>query len=458
MAKPSLVFVCRDCGGESLRWAGQCPHCRAWNTLEELQLARRPQAVRAGAGRPSAVPLELSKIDLSDNPRMRLGWEELNRPLGGGVVPGSVILLAGEPGVGKSTLLMHLAVQASRAGDKVLYASGEESAHQIGLRARRLGAETSAVWLLAETDLDRIVAAAELERPALLIVDSIQTVADASVDAAPGSVSQVRDCAARLSRLAKESALPVVLVGHVTKEGAIAGPRVLEHMVDVVLSLEGERQQEYRILRAQKNRFGSTEEIGVFAMGEAGFSEVQDPGAALISELGPTPGSVIMVSLEGSRPLLVEIQTLVSSTPFGLPRRTATGIDPSRLQMVIAVLDKRAGLSLSSSDVFANVAGGFRVAEPAADLPLALSLAGNLREAPMAAGCIAIGELGLNGEVRRVTQLERRLTEAQRRGFTRALIPRGTVHARAGIDLVEVRDLRQAIALAFAGSPAGAQA
>jgi len=452
MAKTSIVYICSDCGGESLRWAGQCPHCRAWNTLQEAEV-RRTGARAEPAHASQAVPL--AGIETESQPRIKLAWEELNRVLGGGVVPGSVVLIGGEPGVGKSTLLLHLAVQASAAG-RVLYVSGEESAHQVGLRARRLGAGVDGIWLLAETDLDQIMQAAERDAPALVIVDSIQTVFDPSLEASAGSVTQVRESAARLLRWAKLSQVPVFLVGHVTKEGAIAGPRVLEHMVDTVLYMEGDRQQEHRILRAQKNRFGSTDEIGIFAMVESGLIEVPDPGGALLSELGPTPGSVVTVALEGSRPLLVEIQTLVAPTPFGIPRRTATGIDTGRLQMVIAVLERRAGVALGQSDVFANVAGGFRVVEPACDLALALSLAQNQNGSRLSARTLALGELGLNGEVRRVVQIERRLAEAARRGFERALVPPGVRRAPPGMELVEVSELRGALELTQS-VPAGRQ-
>ena len=450
MARPSTVFVCRDCGGESIRWAGQCPHCRAWNTLEEFRQASarggRRESTPADHG--SARPLPLSEIDVDAEPRLRLAWEELNRVLGGGVVAGSMVLLGGEPGVGKSTLVLHLAVQAAAGGRQVLYASGEESARQVAMRARRLGAVTPGVLLLAETDLDAVLAAVERERPAVVIVDSIQTVFDGGVDAPAGSVSQVREAAARLTRLAKGSGVPIFLVGHVTKEGAIAGPRVLEHMVDTVLYLEGERQQEFRILRATKNRFGSAEEIGIFAMGEAGMEEVTDPSAALLGDGRTLPGTVVLPAIEGSRPLLVELQSLVTRTPFGLPRRSATGVDLARLHMLIAVLEKRAGVPLGNADVFVNVAGGIRVSEPAADLALALSVTGNVRNQALAERTVALGEVSLTGEVRRVGQMERRLHEAARRGFKRAIVPRGTPEVD-GIRHVAVRDLGEALRAAY---------
>jgi DNA repair protein RadA/Sms len=438
--KRTVAFVCRECGGESIRWSGQCPHCRAWNTLEELQLS---EGRRQPAQAPRAIPI--TEVELEAEPRLVLAWDELNRVLGGGVVRGSLVLLGGEPGVGKSTLLMHLAAQA---GGKVLYASGEESAQQVGMRARRLGVADPRLLLLAETDLERILAAIEAEAPAIAIVDSIQTVSDPAVEAGPGSVTQVRQASSRLMRAAKESGVSIFVVGHVTKEGAIAGPRLLEHMVDTVLYLEGERSQEFRVLRAAKNRFGSTEEIGIFTMTDAGMEEVSDPSGALLGDLREVPGTAVLATLEGTRPLLVELQSLVSPTPFGLPRRSATGIDLNRLHMIVAVLEKRGRLSLGASDVFVNVAGGIRVQEPAADLGLALAIAGNVRERALPPGTVVVGELGLAGEVRRVGGIERRLQEAARRGFRQAIVPRGTT-GPSGLPTLPVADLAEAMAVAF---------
>jgi DNA repair protein RadA/Sms len=451
MPKPTLVFVCRECGGESIRWAGQCPHCRAWNTLEEFQATNSTRDERR-SGRSAAAPaiaLPITEVDVDAAPRLPLGWAELNRVLGGGVVPGSLVLVGGEPGVGKSTLLMHLAGQSAGAAGRVLYVSGEESAQQVGMRARRLGLARPDLLMLAETDLDVVVATIDRESPALVIVDSIQTVFDPSVEATPGSVSQVRGAAARLMRLAKDSGVPIFLVGHVTKEGAIAGPRVLEHMVDTVLYLEGERGQEVRILRATKNRFGSTEEIGLFAMTEQGMEELRDPSAILMGDLRSVPGAVVLAAMEGTRPLLVEVQSLVSRTAFGMPRRVSNGIDINRLHMIVAIAEKRARMALGNSDVFVNLAGGVRVNEPAADLGLALSLAGNLRDRALAAGTLVVGELGLAGEVRRVGRLDRRLQEARRRGLNRAIVPAGQNPRVEGLEVVEVRELNEAIEAAF---------
>jgi DNA repair protein RadA/Sms len=453
MPKATVTFVCTDCGGESLRWAGQCPHCQAWNTLQEFQVRKaitgKSRASNQSAG---ARPVPMTELTADSAPRLALAWGELNRVLGGGIVPGSLVLVGGEPGVGKSTLLMHAAQQVAARGGRVLYASGEESPQQIRMRAHRLDAMEPGILLLAENDLDAICESIRSEAPQLAIVDSIQTVTDAGFEGSAGSVTQVRESAARLMRLAKELGTPIFLVGHVTKEGAIAGPRVLEHIVDTVLYLEGDRRQELRVLRAMKNRFGSAEEIGVFAMGEAGLEEVPDPSSALLSQATTSsPGTAIVVALEGTRPLLIEIQSLVNvKTDNTIVRRIANGVDINRLHMLIAVIEKRAGLKLGSSDVFVNVAGGMRITEPAADLGLALSIISNDLNRPLPDGLVVIGELGLAGEVRRVGQLERRLSEASRHGFTRALIPPGVKAGRpSGLEVIEVRTLAEAKSAAF---------
>src|SRR5712664_1328817 len=454
MPKSTVTFMCSECGGESLRWAGQCPHCQAWNTLQEFQVRKsgpgRKQAAAAQAPTRSR-PVPLSEIESEAAPRRSLGWGELNRVLGGGVVPGSVVLVGGEPGVGKSTLLMHAAQQVAAKGGRVLYASGEESPQQIRMRAARLGPLSSGILLLAETDLDSICETIRAEAPEMAIVDSIQTVTDAGFEGGAGSVTQVRESAGRFMRLAKEIGVPIFLVGHVTKEGAIAGPRVLEHIVDTVLYLEGDRRQELRILRAMKNRFGSAEEIGVFAMGEGGFEEVPDPSAALLGSAAiSSPGTAIVAALEGTRPLLVEIQSLVNKTDNSMVRRIANGVDVNRLHMILAVLEKRLQHKFGNSDIFVSVAGGIRVTEPAADLGLALSIVSNQNNSPLPDGLVVIGELGLTGEVRRVGQLERRLQEAARHGFTSALIPAGLKAGRpSGLDVVEVRTLAEAASAAF---------
>lgn len=451
MPKSTVTFVCTECGGESLRWAGQCPHCRAWNTLQEFQVRKATKNSRSTPLQ-SAKPIPLNEIDTDDAPRRPLAWEEMNRVLGGGIVVGSVVLIGGEPGVGKSTLLMHAAAQTAQRGGKVLYVSGEESAHQIKMRARRLQAIEPAISLLSENDLDAICDSIRAEAPDLAIVDSIQTVTDSGYEGSAGSVTQVRESAGRLMRLAKEIGVPIFLVGHVTKEGSIAGPRVLEHIVDTVLYLEGDRRQELRILRATKNRFGSAEEIGVFAMGEDGLIQVEDPSAALLGEAAPTsPGNAIVAVLEGTRPLLTEVQSLVvNKSDNTMVRRIANGIDVSRLHMILAVLERRLDLAFGKSDVFVSVAGGIRVTEPAADLGLALSIVSNLDNRPLPDGLVVIGELGLAGEVRRVGQLERRLGEAARHGLTRALIPAGSKAGRpTGLEVIEVRTVAESVSAAF---------
>jgi DNA repair protein RadA/Sms len=454
MAKPTTVFVCADCGGESPRWSGQCPHCRAWNTLQEFQIRKATGGRQGGASRAATSPIANRPIPLSEvgagaSERRVLAWDELNRVLGGGIVAGSLVLVGGEPGVGKSTLLLQAAHQVAARGGRVLYVSGEESAHQVRMRADRLGAVQPGILLLAENDLEAITEAIRSLAPALTIIDSIQTVTDAGLEGSAGSVTQVRETAAGLMRLAKEIGTPIFLVGHVTKDGAIAGPRVLEHIVDTVLYLEGDRTQELRILRSMKNRFGSAEEIGVFAMGEAGLEEVSDPSAALLAGAAvAAPGTAVVATIEGSRPLLVEVQSLVNKVETNYPaRRIANGFDINRLHMLIGVLQKRARLTLGQSDIFVNVAGGIRISEPAADLGLALSIRSSTVDQPLPDGMVVIGELGLAGEVRRVGQLDRRLQEAARHGFTRALIPAGARAGRhAGLAVIEVRTLTEAIA------------
>ena len=455
MPRSTVTFVCAQCGGETLRWAGQCPYCQAWNTLQEFEVrkpppGRRGKEARSVSSSPSpARATPVTEISAEAAPRLRLEWGELNRVLGGGIVPGSLVLVGGEPGVGKSTLLMHAAHQIE---GKVLYVSGEESNQQVQMRAARLGALSPDILLLAENDLDVIADTISAEAPQLAIVDSIQTVADSAISGSAGSVTQVRESAARLMRLAKETGVPIFLVGHVTKEGAIAGPRVLEHIVDTVLYLEGDRRQELRLLRAMKNRFGSAEEIGVFAMGERGLEEVPDPSAAMLSQAGTaSAGTAVVVVMEGTRPLLIEIQSLVNKRNDSVPpRRVANGFDVNRVHMLLAVLDRRGQTPLGTHDVFVNVAGGIRITEPAADLGLALSLAGNQRSQPMPEGLVVLGELGLAGEVRRVSQTERRLNEAARHGFTHALIPSGSRTGRpAGLHIREVRTVAEAISVLF---------
>jgi DNA repair protein RadA/Sms len=393
--------------------------------------------------------------------RRSVGIVELDRVLGGGLVAGSVVLVGGEPGIGKSTLLLQVAAGVARAGDQVLYATGEESVSQVQLRARRLGladgAVGDAIHVVAETGVGRITDLARDARPGLLVVDSVQTVASEELDGPPGSVGQVREATLRLVELAKGEGIPVVLVGHVTKDGSLAGPKTLEHLVDVVLSVEGDRTGGLRLLRGTKNRYGSTEEVGVFEMGERGLLEVTDPGRAFLAEHDrPAPGSVVAPVLEGSRPLLVEVQALVAPTSAPAPRRTASGVDPNRLALLVAVLGRRAGTGLGSHDVYANLAGGLSVSEPGLDLPLALALASSLRDRPVVPGTVAIGEVGLLGELRSVGGLDRRLREAARLGFSRAIVPRTRGREAApvpGMEIVEVGSLADAVRLALLDAP-----
>ncbi len=463
MARAQSRYVCQACGAAVLRWEGQCRSCGAWNTLVETVIREetRPRAVAAHAA--GAAPVPLAHAETAAPKRRPTGIGELDRVLGGGLVPGSVVLIGGEPGIGKSTLVLQLAAGVAVEGDGVLYATGEESTGQVRLRATRLGLTTGrageAIRVVAETGAGRITDLARAERPALLIVDSIQTVASEELDGPPGSVGQVREVTLRLMEFAKGEGIPVILVGHVTKDGSLAGPKTLEHLVDVVLSIEGDRTGGLRLLRAAKNRFGSTEEVGVFEMGEAGLTEVADPARAFLAEHdAPAPGSVVAPVLEGSRPLLVEVQALVAPTGAPSPRRTASGIDPNRLALLVAVLGRRAGIGLAGHDVYANLAGGLDVAEPGLDLPLALALASSLRDRPIRPGTVAIGEVGLLGELRAVGGLERRLREAARLGFTRAIVPRAGGREPVvlpGVEIVTTGSLAEAIKLALTDGPAG---
>ncbi len=463
MARSQSRFICQSCGASVLRWEGQCRTCGEWNTLVETVVrdASRPRSTTPSPA--GSAPVPLSQAGEGDaEVRRPVGIGELDRVLGGGLVAGSVVLLGGEPGIGKSTLLLQVAAGVARDGATVLYATGEESTGQVRLRASRLGLASGpvpdAIRVVAETGVGRILDLAREGRPGLLVVDSVQTVASEELDGPPGSVGQVREATLRLMEVAKGEGIPVVLVGHVTKDGTLAGPKTLEHLVDVVLSIEGDRTGGLRILRATKNRFGSTEEVGVFEMGERGLAEVADPARAFLAEHdAPAPGSVVAPVLEGSRPLLVEVQALVAPTAAPSPRRTASGVDPNRLALLIAVLGRRAGIGLGAHDVYANLAGGLSVTEPGLDLPLALALASSLRDQPLVPGTVAVGEVGLLGELRSVGGLDRRLREAARLGFTRAVVPRAPARGAARapvIEVVEVGTLADAV-LASIGASAG---
>ncbi len=426
-------FICGECGSAQMKWMGRCPECGEWNTLEERRVQEGAAGLGAGKAASETVPEPVALPEIPDEPSRRIVLEnpEFNRVLGGGIVPGSGILVGGDPGIGKSTLLIQTAAEVARNVGQVLYVSGEESAYQIGRRATRLGLDEERLLILADTILEQILEQIGKVKPSLVIVDSVQAIHSNASASAAGSVSQVRDCAAHLLRLARQLNIPVFLVGHVTKEGAIAGPRVLEHMVDAVLQLEGERFHAYRLLHSVKNRFGSTNEVGVFEMTERGLAPVANPSELFLAERLPNAaGSAIAVPLEGSRPLLVEVQALASPTSFSQPRRTGNGVDFNRLLLVTAVLTKRLGLNLSAQDLFVNVIGGLRIGEPAADLAIAAAVTSSYRNVPIAAEAALMGEVGLSGELRSVSHLTLRLREAAKLGFTRAIVPRHALRRR----------------------------
>jgi DNA repair protein RadA/Sms len=426
MAKDKALFTCSGCGDTSPKWLGKCPGCGAWNTLIESVASpsgqnRYSQRVSLA---PSSAVATLADIEAQDVARTPTGQEELDRVLGGGLVAGGVVLIGGDPGIGKSTLLLQAMDGLQRSGMATLYVTGEESGAQVALRSRRLGLDHSQVRVLAETQLERILATVDQQDPAVVVIDSIQTVYSDALTSAPGSVAQVRECAAHLTRMAKQSGVATVLVGHVTKEGALAGPRVLEHMVDTVLYFEGDTHSSHRLVRAIKNRFGAVNEIGVFAMTEKGLRGVSNPSAIFLSQhQQPVPGSCVLVTLEGTRPLLVEIQALVDSGGPS-PRRLSVGLDRDRLAMLLAVLHRHAGVACMDQDVFVNAVGGVRIVEPAADLAVLMAIQSSLRAKPLPAGFLAFGEVGLAGEVRPAPRGQERLREAAKLGFSEALIPR----------------------------------
>jgi DNA repair protein RadA/Sms len=459
MPKTQIKFVCQQCGYESAKWMGRCPDCGEWNSLVETVI---PPA-RGGEGRsqspggpPAAVPLP--QVQATGYQRLPTGSSELDRVLGGGVVPGSVVLVAGDPGIGKSTILLQVAgAIAANQGD-VLYVSAEESAQQVKMRAERLGITAERLLLLPETETNAIIEVCERSKPALVVVDSIQTVGSTSISSAPGSVSQVRDATLQLMRVAKRAQMPVFIIGHVTKEGMVAGPRTLEHIVDAVLYLEGERFHSYRLLRGVKNRFGATNEVGVFEMHGEGMVDVPNPSAIFLTEhTGRTTGSAVIVSMEGTRPLLVEVQALASTTTFGTPRCTTNGLDHNRVLMLLAVLTKRVGLALGNQDVYVNVAGGFTLGEPAVDLGVATAIASSYRERQVAPETALIGEVGLGGELRSVTRAPARIREAAKLGFKKCILPKSGARderdlasgAGEGIELLRVATLGEALAIAL---------
>jgi len=463
MAKPSKSakphFFCSACGNEEARWFGRCPACGAWNTASEAPASggtgastskgNKPTRARWAPAVPGAAgPRPLAEVESIEAARAATGMREFDRVLGGGIVPGSLVLVGGDPGIGKSTLLLQLAAALARAGRRVLYVSGEESEAQIRMRASRLGPVPEGLLVLCETDLESLLEAAAQAKPDALVVDSIQTMARGDLEGGPGSVTQVRECGLALLHYAKGAQVPTFLVGHVTKDGAVAGPRVLEHMVDAVLYLEGERYQHYRVLRAAKNRFGSTHELGVFEMTDAGLREVANPSEAFLSETRRSePGSAVVASLEGTRPLLVEVQALVSSSFYGTPQRVTSGFDSRRLAVLLAVLERRVGLRLGRHDVFVTVTGGLTLDEPGTDLGLALAVASSYRSRPVLEGTLAVGEVSLSGELRRVSRVDARVREAAQIGFVRAGVPRVQADEAkgCGLEVTPLATLREAI-------------
>jgi DNA repair protein RadA/Sms len=446
MAKDVAIYVCQSCGAVHGKWSGQCPACSQWNTIVQESQSAPPGALKAGSSsRSRGLSFESLQSDTPEPERIRTGVAEFDRVCGGGIVPGSAILLSGDPGVGKSTLLLDVAARAALGGAKVAYISGEEAIEQIRSRAKRMGLERAPVQLASATALREILGTLKRDKFDIVVVDSIQTLWSDAHESGPGSVTQVRACAGEMVRLAKSQGVAVVLVGHVTKDGQVAGPRVVEHMVDAVLSFEGERGYPFRILRAGKNRFGATDEIGVFEMGDAGLAEVANPSALFLGEgKDRAAGSVVFAGIEGSRPVLVEIQALVSKSAYGTPRRAVVGWDTGRLNMVLAVLEARCGFGFGDQDVYLNVAGGLRISEPAADLAAAAALISSATDKPLPQGCVVFGEISLSGEVRAVGRAEARLREAGKLGFLQALTPNLTVKGE-GLLLTSVTRLTEAV-------------
>ena len=453
MAKAKTMYVCSQCGYETPRWLGRCPDCGSWNTLEEQQAAPESKLPEKKIRRAPGTDAEALRVDLipdESSERRSCGIGELDRVLGGGLVAGSLVLVGGDPGIGKSTLLTQVCANLADAGETVLYVSGEESARQIKMRANRLGASGAGFYVLSENDVNGVSKRMEQLSPSVMVIDSIQTMYLPEIASAPGSVSQVRECASLLMRLAKNSGCSVFLVGHVTKEGLIAGPRILEHMVDAVLYFEGDRQHQYRLLRAVKNRFGSVNELGMFEMASEGMIEVPNASEALLSERAhDASGCVVMAAMEGSRPFLTDVQALVATTVFGNPRRMASGMDQGRLALLLAVMEKRAGFRLYDKDVYINIAGGMSITEPAADLALCAAVASSFKNRPIDSDCSVIGEIGLAGEIRAVPQAERRIAECARMGFQRIILPKAnlrSVRSDHGATLIGVETVAEAIA------------
>jgi len=454
MVKKKTKFCCQSCGYESPKWLGRCPGCGEWNTfVEEIEVVSKSRGVFQHSEAKSQKAVPIVSIETQEEQRVETSMVELNRVLGGGIVPGSLVLIGGDPGIGKSTLLMQLSADLSNRGHRVLYVSGEESLKQTRLRASRLGVQSKELFIYAETDLELIRHSIEEVKPQFIIVDSIQTVHHPEVTSAPGSVSQVRECTAELMRIAKTKGIATFLVGHVTKEGQIAGPRILEHMVDTVLYFEGERHHTYRILRSHKNRFGSTNEIAIFEMIHSGLKEVLNPSELFLEERSQgAAGSTVVASMEGTRPILVEIQSLVTPTSFNYPKRMATGVDQNRVQLLMAVLEKRMGMLLQAQDAYVKVAGGVKLDEPAIDLAILTSIVSSYKNAPVNVTDVFIGEVGLTGEVRRVSRIEQRVYEAARLGFKRVFIPASNVGGweyPEEIEVIGVQTINEALKLCF---------
>jgi DNA repair protein RadA/Sms len=454
MTKAKTHFVCQACGYQTPKWLGRCPGCQEWNTFAEERLIEEKVPGRDRLGFESeAVPTPLTEIVDVERGRFQIGLGEFDRVLGGGIVFGSVILVGGDPGIGKSTLLLQVMNRLASKGKKVLYISGEESLQQTKMRADRLGVSSEHLFVVSETSLEKILQDIQTLRPSTVVVDSIQTIYSSDLPSTPGSISQVREASSRLLYLAKHLSIPIFLIGHVTKEGFIAGPKVLEHMVDTVLYIEGEATHAFRILRAVKNRFGSTNEIGVFEMKDSGLVEVVSPSEFFLSErTQPTSGSVVMPSMEGSRPILIELQALVVPSSFGVPRRTAQGVDANRVSLLVAVMEKRLGAHLGNQDIFLNIAGGMRVEEPAADLGVIASIASNFKDKLIDPEMVVFGEIGLGGEVRGVSQSEVRVKEAGRLGFKRCLLPkqnREKMKGVKGIELIGVNSVQEVMKILF---------
>jgi DNA repair protein RadA/Sms len=454
---PKTLFCCTQCGYQTPKWLGKCPECNQWDSLVEERTAPagRFGVVSGGSGghgcRIEAIPID--SVDIADETRIATGIDEFDRVLGGGIIRGSLVLIGGDPGIGKSTLLLQVLHGLAHRGHKVLYVSGEESLRQLKLRSRRIAALTSGMLAVAEIDLDAILEMVVSVRPEALVIDSIQTMYSHDAASAPGSVSQVREATMKLMVMAKQTGIPVFLIGHVTKDGAIAGPRIMEHMVDTVLYIEGDQNHLFRILRAVKNRFGSTNEIGVFEMKESGLVEVSNPSAVFLAERAKNaPGSVVTACMEGTRPILVELQALISSAGFGTPRRTILGLDHNRVSLLVAVMEKKLGLNMAGQDIFMNVAGGVKVTEPAVDLGVVSAVASSLLERPVPEGTLLVGEVGLAGEVRGVSHLAARIGEVKKMGFTRCIVPENSlkpVKKTKDIELIGIKQLSEVMDILF---------